>query len=286
VSAPTRSMTPCAIPGTPLADASAGIDACVHCGFCLQACPTYLTLEDENDSPRGRIVLMHALVEGTLAVTDRDVRTHIDRCLGCRACETACPSGVPYGQLLEATRATLTARQPNAPIARAILFAFARPALLSLAMWSGRIARALGISRLLSRLPGRFGFAMGKAFERTGETISTMVSGFFKILGGDTPGDALGGPLMMYRVASVSGNQCWDSFLLMLALISINLGLINLLPIPMLDGGHLLVFALEAARRRPLSTRIRERVQLAGLIVVGLITVLALRNDITRYLLR
>jgi len=135
-------------------------------------------------------------------------------------------------------------------------------------------------------IDGRFGYALGKAVGRTGETISTMVSGFFQILGGDTPSDALGGPLMMYRVASVSGNQGWDSFLLMLALISINLGLINLLPIPMLDGGHLLVFALEAARRRPLSTRARERVQLAGLIVVGLITVLALRNDITRYLLR
>jgi regulator of sigma E protease len=135
-------------------------------------------------------------------------------------------------------------------------------------------------------IDGRFGFATGKALERTGETISTMVSGFFKILGGDTPGDALGGPLMMYRVASVSGTQGWDSFLLMLALVSINLGLINLLPIPMLDGGHLLVFALEAAQRRALSTRVRERVQLAGLIVVGLITVLALRNDLTRYLLR
>jgi regulator of sigma E protease len=135
-------------------------------------------------------------------------------------------------------------------------------------------------------IDGRFGFAIGKALERTGEAISTMVSGVFKILGGDTPGDALGGPLMMYRVASVSGTQGWDSFLLMVALISINLGLINLLPIPMLDGGHLLVFALEAARRRALSTRVRERVQLAGLIVVGLITVLALRNDITRYLLR
>ena len=83
-----------------------GIDACVHCGFCLQSCPTYLTLEDENDSPRGRIVLMRALVDGSLPVDDGDVRTHIDRCLGCRACETACPSGVPYGHLLEATRAT------------------------------------------------------------------------------------------------------------------------------------------------------------------------------------
>jgi glycolate oxidase iron-sulfur subunit len=99
-------------------------------------------------------------VEGTLPVDDADVRTHIDRCLGCRACETACPSGVPYGHLLEATRATLTARQPNAPIARAILFAFARPALLSIAMLGGRLARALRISSLLARLPGRFGFAM------------------------------------------------------------------------------------------------------------------------------
>ncbi|MCU0635691.1 MAG: 4Fe-4S dicluster domain-containing protein, partial [Gemmatimonadaceae bacterium] len=98
--------TACALPGTPLADAIPGIDACVHCGFCLQACPTYVTLEDENDSPRGRILLMRGLVEGTLALDDPDVGTHIDRCLGCRACETACPSGVPYGQLLEATRAT------------------------------------------------------------------------------------------------------------------------------------------------------------------------------------
>jgi glycolate oxidase iron-sulfur subunit len=150
----------CAIPGTPLSNASAGIDACVHCGFCLQACPTYLTLEDENDSPRGRIVLMRALVDGTLPVNDADVRTHIDRCLGCRACETACPSGVPYGHLLEATRATLTREKPNPPIARLILFVFARRSLLRLAMLGGRLARATRVSWLLSRLPGRLGFAM------------------------------------------------------------------------------------------------------------------------------
>jgi glycolate dehydrogenase iron-sulfur subunit len=160
VNAPTRSATPCAIPDTPLANEIPGIDACVHCGFCLQACPTYLTLEDENDSPRGRIVLMRALVEGTLAVDDPDVRLHIDRCLGCRACETVCPSGVPYGHMLEATRGTLTIERPNPRIARAILFAFARPFLLSLAMFGGRVARALRISALLSRMPGRFGFAM------------------------------------------------------------------------------------------------------------------------------
>jgi glycolate oxidase iron-sulfur subunit len=150
----------CAIPGSPLADASAGIDACVHCGFCLQACPTYLALEDENDSPRGRLVLMRSLVDGTLPVDDPDVRTHIDRCLGCRACETACPSGVPYGQLLEATRATLTREKPNPRVARLILFVFARRGLMRLAMLGGRVTRATRISWLLSRLPGRLGFAM------------------------------------------------------------------------------------------------------------------------------
>ncbi len=155
-----RSPAPCAIPGTPLANASAGIDACVHCGFCLQACPTYLTLEDENDSPRGRIVLMRALVEGSLPVDDPDVRTHIDRCLGCRACETACPSGVPYGHLLEATRATLTKVQPNPPIARLLLFIFARVWLTRLLMLGGRVTRRLRLSRLLAYLPGRLGFAM------------------------------------------------------------------------------------------------------------------------------
>src|SRR5262249_26845428 len=118
--------------------------------------------------------------------------------------------------------------------------------------------------------------------ERTGETITTMVGGFWQIVTGDTPGDALGGPIMMYHVVGVSGDQGWDSFLLMLALISVNLGLINLLPIPMLDGGHLLVFAIEAATRRRLSAKLRERVQLAGLVIIGLITILALRNDVMR----
>ena len=131
-------------------------------------------------------------------------------------------------------------------------------------------------------IDGRFGYAMSKAFEYTGNTISTMVGGFFQVLGGDTPSDALGGPLMMYTVASVSGHQGWNSFLRMMALISVNLGLINLLPVPMLDGGHLLVFAVEGVRRRRLSPKTRERIQLAGLIVIGLITILALRNDLMR----
>ena len=160
MSAQSGSPDACAIPGTPLALASAGIDACVHCGFCLQACPTYLALDDENDSPRGRIVLMRSLVDGSLPTTNEDVRTHIDRCLGCRACETACPSGVPFGHLLEATRATLTAVRPNPLLARAILFVFARRPLMHLAMFSGRVVRAFRLSRLFAGLPGRLGFAM------------------------------------------------------------------------------------------------------------------------------
>ena len=148
----------CAIPGTPLDLAKAGIDACVHCGFCLQACPTYLTLADENDSPRGRVLLMRALVEGTLAPDDPSVRTHIDRCLGCRGCETACPSGVPYGHLLEATRATISGRHPF--VARTVLAVFRHQWMLRPMLLGGRLLRATGLAKLLGRLPGSLGFAM------------------------------------------------------------------------------------------------------------------------------
>ena len=77
--------------------------ACVHCGLCLSACPTYLETGNENDSPRGRIYLMRALQDGRQSLSPEAMR-HIDLCLGCRACEVACPSGVQYGALLESTR--------------------------------------------------------------------------------------------------------------------------------------------------------------------------------------
>ncbi|MEK7239853.1 MAG: heterodisulfide reductase-related iron-sulfur binding cluster [Gemmatimonadota bacterium] len=143
---------------TPLDQARAGLDSCVHCGFCLPACPTYLALEDENDSPRGRLVLMRAAVEGTITLDDPDVSTHLSRCLGCRACESACPSGVPYGHLLEKARETLASSRPLPLQARLILWVFARSALLRLALWLGRLARDTGIAGLLARLPGSLGF--------------------------------------------------------------------------------------------------------------------------------
>src|SRR5215212_6591151 len=157
----TTSVEPraCALPGTPLDHARAGIDLCVHCGFCLQACPTYVNLQDENDSPRGRILLMREVVEGRLSADDPSVHTHIDRCLGCRACETACPSGVPYGHLLEATRATLNRSRPIPAVARLVLGVFARPRLLSLALASARLLRATRLPALFARLGGRLGFA-------------------------------------------------------------------------------------------------------------------------------
>src|SRR5690606_13562352 len=82
------------------------LDACVHCGFCLPACPTYALWSEEMDSPRGRIHLMKAAVEGRATIDDRFVR-YSDRCLGCLACVTACPSGVRYEPLIEATRAMI-----------------------------------------------------------------------------------------------------------------------------------------------------------------------------------
>ena len=79
---------------------------CVHCGLCTSACPTYLETGNENDSPRGRIYLMRAVTDGRLAMTDK-VRRHLDLCLDCRSCETACPSGVQYGRLIEPFRVEL-----------------------------------------------------------------------------------------------------------------------------------------------------------------------------------
>jgi glycolate oxidase iron-sulfur subunit len=100
-----------------VAPAQTGVDYelfldCVHCGLCLSACPTFVELGTEMDSPRGRIYLMRAATEGRVEV-NAHVRRHLDLCLDCRACESACPSGVRYGQLIEPFRAFLARTRPN-----------------------------------------------------------------------------------------------------------------------------------------------------------------------------
>lgn len=132
--------------------------ACVHCGFCLNVCPTYTRLGDESDSPRGRLYLMRAVVEGRLEPGADAFATHIDRCLGCRACEPICPSGVEYGFLLEASRATLArTRGVDAPT-RLLLFAWGRRIPSKVASLGARLLRGTGIAWVLAtRLPKRFG---------------------------------------------------------------------------------------------------------------------------------
>jgi glycolate oxidase iron-sulfur subunit len=138
----------------------AGLDACVHCGFCLQACPTFLATGDEADSPRGRIELMRALERGDLLATDVALGYHLDRCLGCRACEPVCPSGVRYGQGLETARERLAVAKGVPWQARAALWALTAPGVSPLVYRFARLLRATGLPRLLAGW-GRLRFAMG-----------------------------------------------------------------------------------------------------------------------------
>ena len=126
---------------------------CVHCGLCLPSCPTYRQLGNENDSPRGRIYLMRGLVEGKLAAGDSFI-SHIDLCLGCRACETACPSSVPYGHLLESARVEVSqAKSKRGSISEYVVRfflnqVFTRPPLLRVSMAAARWLRDSGLAQM------------------------------------------------------------------------------------------------------------------------------------------
>lgn len=129
--------------------------ACIHCGLCLSACPTYLETGNENDSPRGRIYLMRAIQDGRLALNDASVR-HLDLCLGCRACETACPSGVEYGALLEGTREFVEQTHRRSWGQRflrriAIEKIFPHPGRFKMALWPAILLRRLRLDRVLPR---------------------------------------------------------------------------------------------------------------------------------------
>lgn len=138
--------------------------ACVHCGFCLTACPTYTRLGDEADSPRGRIYLMRAVHEGRLEPEDYAVRKHIDQCVGCRACETVCPSGVEYGWLLERTRDVIREKSGSSIMSRALLFAFGNKGTASVVSFFSRLLRGTGIPRMVAKAAprqwGRIKFSM------------------------------------------------------------------------------------------------------------------------------
>jgi len=154
------------------------IDDCVHCGFCLPACPTYLLWGEEMDSPRGRIYMMKKAMQGQIPL-DTTFQTHMDNCLGCMACMTACPSGVQYGKLIEDTRAQMERNIPRSTgdsLFRKLLFAtfpysgrlrllalpllvYQRSGLQSLVRKSGLLkllpARLAAMEALLPRVPTR-----------------------------------------------------------------------------------------------------------------------------------
>lgn len=128
------------------------VDQCVHCGFCLPACPTYVLWGEEMDSPRGRIYMIQKAAEGQ-APLDARFRQHMDNCLGCMACMTACPSGVQYDKLIEPTRAQIERNLPRSwgeSVFRRLIFAvFPYPGRLRLLALSLLIYQKIGLRRLL-----------------------------------------------------------------------------------------------------------------------------------------
>lgn len=137
------------------------VESCVHCGFCLPTCPTYVTMGEEMDSPRGRIFLMKEVLEGHVEV--ELALPYVDNCLGCQACETACPSGVEYGALLTPFRARAEAVRTRPPLERLqralVLRTLPHPRRFRAAARAGRLARPLArvlpapLSALLDLLP-------------------------------------------------------------------------------------------------------------------------------------
>src|SRR5262245_51082523 len=169
-----------------------GVNQCVHCGLCLSYCPTFSELGTEMDSPRGRIFLIKSLAEGRIGLSDPTVE-HLSLCLDCRACETACPSGVPYGRLIEAAKAEIERQRPGGLVRRAFRWMnfgvlLGHPRLLAAAATGLRLYQASGLQGVIRRsglaklLPGTLPAwealmpSMPPASERSEEHTSELQS--------------------------------------------------------------------------------------------------------------
>ena len=129
-----------------------GLERCIHCGLCLEACPTYQITLLETESPRGRLHLMGAIADGRIdARSSNATLLHLDRCLACRACEAVCPSGVPYGRLIEETRTGIAQERGIPPLGQLLLWSVSRPWVLRAMAGLLRISERTGLRQLARR---------------------------------------------------------------------------------------------------------------------------------------
>lgn len=166
-------FTPAQLADPHLAEAESALRACVHCGICTATCPTYVLLGDERDGPRGRIVMMQKMLEAGGAPSPETV-THVDRCLSCLGCRTACPSGVDYARLVDAARAHIETHHTRSVDERLtrwfIKHVLARPALAKTG-----VVLAKMFAPVAKRLPGRLG-AMARTALKAGAATAHVTN--------------------------------------------------------------------------------------------------------------